>query len=50
MAAAKTNDPISHDLRHLEQYFCCQNIGMETADFSVVKYFAFDIRIRHFIK
>ena len=24
MAAIKTNDPISHDLRHLEQLFCYQ--------------------------
>ena len=37
----KTNDPISHELR--------QNMGMWTADFSVVKYFAFDLRFRHFI-
>ena len=44
MAAAKTNDPISHDLRHLEQYFCFQNIGIWTADFRVLKDFAFFLR------
>ena len=35
MAAAKTNDPISHVLRHLPQSFCCQHTGMRTADLSV---------------
>ena len=44
MAAIKTNDPISHDLRDLEQSFSYQAIGIWTADFSVVKYFAFDLR------
>ena len=44
MAAIKTNGPIYHDLRHIEQSFCYQNIGTWTADLNVVKYFAFDLR------
>ena len=44
MAAIKTTDPISHDLSHLEQSLSYQNIGIWTADVSVVKYFAFDHR------
>jgi len=56
MAAAKTNNAISHDLRDRERYFYDQNIGMWTADSSVIPdssylYLTFvDLRIRHFIK